>query len=267
VHTAHDLSLMCARVTMTKNFEFCGGQCVTCRVQRTVRGRAIRRRLTTLVAVSDYIRSRHVEYGIVEAKDAVVLRLGADTSNARLRSPGPGRLCVGFIGALAPHKGVRTLLSVFEDAPDGWTLVVAGAGQLEREVARTVSRLPHVRFLGHVSGAAKEAFFEEIDVLAIPSEWEEPAALVGTEAAARGIPLVVSDRGGIPELPEARVFTARDAASLRDALAWYAGEPDRVETVSRRLLEHAPTLSWEAHASGLLGILDDAAGQPRTSSA
>ena len=264
VHTAHDLSLMCARVTMTKEFEFCGGQCVTCRMQRAVRVRAIRRQLSTLIAVSDYIRTRHVEYGAVDAADAVVLRLGADTTKARVRSPAAGRLRVGFIGALAPHKGIRTLLSVFEQAPEGWSLIIAGAGPLADEVARRAGPLADVRFLGHVSGEAKDAFFDEIDVLAIPSEWEEPAALVGTEAAARAIPLVVSDRGGIPELPEARVFTSRDVDSLRTELAWYTREPGRVEAVSRRLLDRGPTLSWDTHVSHLVEILERAARQSRT---
>ncbi len=84
---------------------------------------------------------------------------------------------------------------------------------------------PQIRYLGYITGDEKERFFDELDVLVIPSEWEEPAALVGTEAAARGIPLLVSDRGGIPELPEATVFPARDAGALRDAIAAFACRP------------------------------------------
>lgn len=264
VHTAHDLSLLCARVTMTKRAEFCGGGCASCRVQRTIRGRAIKRRLTMLVAVSEYIRRRHVDADVAAASNAVVLRLGADVTNRRVRRPVDGSLNVGFIGALAPHKGIRTLLSVFETTPPTWHLTVAGAGPLAGELESAASSSTNISFLGHISGEEKERFFRSLDVLAIPSEWEEPAALVGTEAAARGIPLVVSDRGGIPELPAARVFRARDAAALRGALDWYAADASRVEDVSRELLEHAEELSWDTHMRGLLEVLETAA-QPERS--
>ena len=35
VHTAHDLNLLCARTSMTQDFEYCGGGCAFCQVQRT----------------------------------------------------------------------------------------------------------------------------------------------------------------------------------------------------------------------------------------
>ena len=101
--------------------------------------------------------------------------------------------------------------------PDDWQLTVAGAAAWNRWSLPRPTGSPRFSFLGYISESEKERFFDEIDVLVIPSEWEEPAALVGTEAAARGIPTIVSDRGGIPELPEASVFPARDvdASALR----------------------------------------------------
>ena len=261
VHTAHDLSLLCARASMTRDRRFCGGECASCRFQRTVRGSAFKRHITRLLAVSDYIRRVHTERGVVPADRAVVLRLGSNAGELRPRRLlEDGGLHVGFLGRLAPNKGILTLVEMFLDAPKSWRLTIAGSGQLANRLKTIADERPNLTFLGHVSGDAKEAFFDAIDVLAIPSEWEEPAALVGTEAAARGIPLLVSDRGGLPELPEARVFTACSVESLRHAAAWYCDAPDRVIEISRRLISRHDEFSWTTHMAKLEQQLAEAAG-------
>ncbi len=261
VHTAHDLNLMCARTSMTRDFEFCGGGCAFCRVQRVVRGRAVRRHLTEFIAVSDFILRRHLEAGVADFAHSQVVRLGSAAETRRRRRPADGGIHVGFIGALEPHKGVATLLRAFEDAPENWRLSVAGGGREQPLVAAAADRWPQIRDLGYITGDEKEQFFEELDVLAIPSEWEEPAALVGTEAAARGIPTIVSDRGGIPELPEATVFPARNAAALRAAIAGLAADPDRLAASSDRLLERHDEFTWPTHLAKVEQLLTQASGR------
>ena len=260
VHTAHDLSLICARTSMTRDRHFCGGECASCRVQRAVRGSAFKRHITTLLAVSDYIRRRHMEYGVVDPDNATVLRLGSSARELRPRRvPDDRSLHLGFLGKLAPNKGILTLIDMFRDAPSSWQLTIAGTGPLTGRVEAAARDIPNVRYLGHVSGDVKEAFFDEIDVLAIPSEWEEPAALVGTEAAARGVPLLVSDRGGLPELPEARVFAACSVESLRATADWFTEVPDRISEISKRLITRHDEFSWVTHMAKLESHLAAAA--------
>lgn len=260
VHTAHDLSLLCARASMTRDRRYCGGECASCRVQRTIRGSAFKRHITTLLAVSDYIRRRHTDHGVVEPEHAMVLRLGSSAGELRpRRALDDGALHLGFLGKLAPNKGVLTLVDMFRDAPAGWRMTIAGSGPLAVRIEAAARELPNLAFLGHISGDAKEAFFDEIDVLAIPSEWEEPAALVGTEGVARGIPLLVSDRGGLPELPEARVFTACSVESLRATANWFTEVPERVAEISRRLIDRHDEFSWATHMAKLESHLAAAA--------
>jgi glycosyltransferase involved in cell wall biosynthesis len=54
-----------------------------------------------------------------------------------------------------------------------------------------------VRFLGHVK---PQEFFSEIDVLVVPSLWNEPMGRVVVEAYGMGVPVLGARRGGIPEL-------------------------------------------------------------------
>ena len=112
------------------------------------------------------------------------------------------------------------------------------------DAARADTRID---FKGVVDGDGRDAFLDEADVLAIPSEYEENAPLVAVEAAVRGVPAVVSDRGGLPETAEATVFRAGDSGGLLDALRGLAGEPGLLSSKSRRLLDSSERFLWSNH--------------------
>lgn len=264
VHTAHDLNLLCVRVTMTRGGEFCGGRCASCSLQRVVRGRLVARHLHRLIAPSENYRRLHIEAGIVPASRAVTIRHGAPPGTTRIRSRRDEGLRVGFIGALSPHKGILTLLAAFRRAPAAWTLAVAGDGALEEHIRDEAARDPRVRYAGYVSGQAKDAFYDGLDVLVIPSEWEEAATLVAVEAAVRGLPSVVSDRGGLPETPEARIFRAHDASGLLEAIRWFADGPGRLLEASTRLLDQQARFLWSRHVAEVEEVLATVArpGEP-----
>jgi glycosyltransferase involved in cell wall biosynthesis len=255
VHTAHDLNLLCARTSMTKDGEYCGGQCASCLVQRRIRTAALRLNIARLMCVSDYISMRHVEAGAVQAEQAEVIRLGAAPGTKRVRRLEGAGLRIGFIGTLSAHKGILTLLEAFRRAPAHWRLLVAGAGKLEDVVRDEAEGDSRIGYLGHVEGEQKDAFFDALDFLVVPSEWEEPATFVALEAAIRGLPALVSDRGGLPENPEVRVFRARDAQSLLREMEWYAHDPSRLETISRRLIARADEFSWTTHIAKVERLL------------
>jgi glycosyltransferase involved in cell wall biosynthesis len=247
VHTAHDLNLLCARVTMTRAGRPCDGRCVDCRVQRAIRVRAIRQRLDLLLAPSDFVRERHLVYGVVNPERALTVRHGAASGRRRLRQPASTRLRLGFLGTLAEHKGVKTLLRVAASMPTGWTLKIAGAGPLAECVRSAAERDSRITFVGEVDTRARDAFLDELDVIVIPSEWEEPATLVAVEAAVRGLPAVVSDRGGLPETPYARVFRAGNAPALLAALSDLASDPGDITRRSRGLLSSSESYAWPTH--------------------
>jgi glycosyltransferase involved in cell wall biosynthesis len=262
VHTAHDLNLLCARTSMTRDGRFCGGGCASCRIQRAIRGRAARLSLARLIGVSNYICRRHVEGGIVESDRAVTIRLGARPGTKRVRRADDA-VALGFIGTLAPHKGILTLLHAFDQADASLRLVIAGSGPCEPDVVAAAERNPRVRYVGHVEAATKDAFFDELDVLVIPSEWEEPATFVAVEAAVRGIPSVVSDRGGLPETPESCSFRSGDPIDLLRAVRSFVDEPERLEQASTRLIEQSQEFEWDRHMRDIERLLDDVVAERR----
>jgi glycosyltransferase involved in cell wall biosynthesis len=105
----------------------------------------------------------------------------------------------GYLGRLAPHKGVRDLLEAVRLLDvGGWTLTVGGTGAQGYEVQlRQRFEGGPVTFVGHT---VADDFLRQIDVLIVPSRWDEPFGRVVVEAFARGVPVVGAAVGGIPEL-------------------------------------------------------------------
>jgi glycosyltransferase involved in cell wall biosynthesis len=253
VHTAHDFNLLCARTTMTRDGVYCGGACAGCMTQRVIRARAAARRISWLLSPSKFVLDRHLAFGIGRRDESSVIPQGAVPGRTGHRT-GRNPLRVGYMGTVAPHKGVRTLITALvEDPRPRWTLHVAGRGPLQDDLAR-LHRSGVVDYWGHAQGDRKEAFLSAIDVLVIPSEWEENAPLVAVEAAVRGIPCVVTDRGGLAEGPHAWVVRWGAPAELRRLLDGLSSN-GAVATASAALLADRQRYSWDAHVDAVEAVL------------
>jgi glycosyltransferase involved in cell wall biosynthesis len=138
-----------------------------------------------------------------------------------------------FAGRLAPEKGVDVLIEAMALLGPEARLEIAGEGAarpaLEALAAarapgrvRFLGRLPKDRLLGLVRGAT---------AVAVPSLWHENQPMAVLESFACGVPVVVTDLGGLPELVEpgrdGEIVPAGDPAGLAAALAGLLGDPER----------------------------------------
>jgi glycosyltransferase involved in cell wall biosynthesis len=115
------------------------------------------------------------------------------------------RQIVLFFGGLKPRKNLETMLDVWTAVVPSYPearLVVAGGGALLGDLRRRADRLgvsASVVFTGYVPEADKADYFNLADVFFFPSAMEGFGLAVG-EAMSSGLPVVVSNRGSIPEL-------------------------------------------------------------------
>jgi glycosyltransferase involved in cell wall biosynthesis len=171
------------------------------------------RAVERVIVGRDFARRQAVEQLGVPAAQFVVVPYGVD----RAFSPGPrpdalarrlgvvGAPVVLYLGSLEPRKNLGFLLEVWADVvrsrPDA-RLVVAGGGRLDAELRGQARRLgvePFVLFTGHVPAAEKLDYYRLADMLVFPSTLEG-FGLVVAEAMSCGLPVLVSDRGSLPEL-------------------------------------------------------------------
>jgi glycosyltransferase involved in cell wall biosynthesis len=141
---------------------------------------------------------------------------------------------------------------------------IAGDGP-EREALERQAReagLHDVRFLGNVDSAELPAIYAAADVFVLPSD-HEPWGAVVCEAAACGLPLVLSDRVG--SAPDAVVdgengyrFPAGDADVLAGALERLLADEDRRKRMGEFSARRAGVNTHENLEHRFLGALDRA---------
>jgi len=178
-----------------------------------------------VLAPTAFMRDRAVEFGVKPAR-ARLMRQGVLRSAPRARPAGP-RPRVGFVGTIAPHKGVHVLVEAFRALPDPKaTLDVHGTETVYPSYAAGLRRAAEadgrIRFHGPFAEGAQDRVLRGVDVLVLPSVWWENSPLTVQEALGGGVPVIASATGGVPELiaPDAGVLVPPgDAPALRDALA------------------------------------------------
>lgn len=203
----------------------------------------------------------HRQEQLIAACDEIVLvsqaelghyhRLGYAALNARVRVihnglrrpplPPPraasGKL--GFCGRLVPRKRPEYLQRILgEDGFEAYSSLIAGRGfsGYARELVTDPALAQRVRYLGWCGRERLEAFYRQIDVLAIPSVYE-PFGMVALEAVARGIPVVCAPTDGLLEILGDDAIYAKDDRyeSFRDAMQrWRCADPARLAAMAQR---------------------------------
>ncbi len=115
-------------------------------------------------------------------------------------APITNTLRLGYIGSILPVKGVDVLVGAFLNVCNrlhGVKLYIAGRNvsqYAQQMIARTKGN-SSVVWLGEIRGADKKRFFDNIDVLCVPS-LEEPFGLTVAEGAMYGKVVITTDRTG-----------------------------------------------------------------------
>ncbi len=124
-----------------------------------------------------------------------------------------GEKLILYVGRLAENKGVHLLLAAVKqlitDAKLPVKLIISGArGYANREVTPYIQKLydeaqaikEHVIFTGYVPHGEILNAYLAADIVVIPSEVPEGFCLITIESMAVGVPVIASNRGGIPEI-------------------------------------------------------------------
>lgn len=102
---------------------------------------------------------------------------------------------IGFINPCAV-KGLSIFVALAKRFPRLSFLALPGWGTTTADL-ETLAAIPNVNLVPPVPDI--QQFFARVRILLVPSLWPEGFGLVATEAMLRGVPVLASDFGGLPE--------------------------------------------------------------------
>lgn len=247
VQVLHDYYLLSPRVTMLNGLQPSSKACVPCRLMRLMHPHRSNK-VTAVVGVSQFILNKFLAQGYFRKTPNKTYIHNTRHFNPSLDHPVScaDTVTFGFIGTLAAHKGIELLLDTFvRHAPPNWRLKIAGYGEVGYENMLKQRYLhPGIEFIGYVQPSE---FFPGLDFTVVPSLWEEPLGMVVAESLMHGIPVLGSNRGGIPEmLPEDRLgqlFDPDDPSSLPTVMAAMAAECVRYRSLRGEIRQCATPFS------------------------
>lgn len=267
VHTMRDYYLICTRSGMFRGGRRCERLCGDCRVHAAVR-RVHARHVDMFLANSRFVADEHARYGAFpDARPVLVQWNINDHALAEQPRTLGDRIVFGFIGRIAPTKGIENLLdaAVKQAGAEGrdWELHIAGDGDPDYLAALRARHgdNPRIRFLGWSKAAP---FYRAIDVLICPSTYNEPLPRVIYEGYGFALPTIAAGTGGIPEVVDdgrtGLLYDADDVDTLgchiarfraMDADA-YAGFSAAALAAARPFTTDAVISTYEARVEALL---------------
>lgn len=224
----------------------------------------------TVLCVSDFIRRHTVERYPSIARTATTVFNGVDadlfTPVAGQRDESPTVL---YVGRVEERKGVHVLLDAFERIisprqPQARLLIVGPASYWKRgdggyydTLSARCAANPRIELRGPTYDDHElSAIYRRGTVAVVPSTFPEALGLTSLEAQSSGVPVVVSDAGGLPETVSAGrsgvVFANGNATELGELVVDVLANRQRRDELAAVAREWAvTTFSWDTIAARL----------------
>ena len=198
-----------------------------------------------VVAVSDFTRSLALQHYHVLIE---VIHNGVDLAALPPWQPGDGAPRILFAGRFMEQKNPAHLVEALirlRSLP--WTCAMAGDGPLLEQVHQMVENaglMERFSFPGWVTPEQVLGLMAQSDLLVLPSR-SEGLPVVGVQALAMGLALVLSDAGGNVELVQpgqnGHLFPAGNLDALTESLKSLLASPSAIQSAQAKSREMAKT--------------------------
>lgn len=213
-----------------------------------------------IVVPSTFVRDTYIQYGVPNDKIRIN-PFGTDINYFKFKfhsKKKPDELIFLFFGSLNARKGLPWLLKVWEKVNNNFNaqLIIAGFGSLPAQIV-----LPkNVKLLGKVAPQDRCALYHQADVFVFPSFFEG-FAQVQIEAAACGLPLIVTYNSGGAEIVEdgknGFIIEIEDEHSLEIAINYFLEYPEIIPEMGLISRTKAETFTWDAYGKRWEKIIDE----------
>ncbi len=192
-------------------------------------------RVQVILAPSEFVRSIYIENGI----NPGILRHSrqgvANPVVEVVKSDPHWNTRLGYMGQMAPHKGVHVLLQALNQIPDApLELYLYGDTTRFPSYARRLKQLAgndeRINWMGTYPPSQSVEVFNQINGMVMPSLWYENSPNSILESFACKVPVIASNLGGMAELVQDGIngllFEAGNPTDLSRCIERFIYEPD-----------------------------------------
>ena len=180
-----------------------------------------RQAIPNSISISEYVKNKWIKDNPQFGKNYVVYNcVDVERFSARVNNRDEEREKLGFTkqdfvvlfcGRFIPEKGVDKLLDAFEiihsNKEERIKLLLIGSANYSSPKSTSFSdnvifrakQMDNVVYLGYIPNQIIHLYFGISDIISVPSVWEEGAGLVAIEGMAAGLPLIITQSGGMVE--------------------------------------------------------------------
>lgn len=175
-----------------------------------------------IINISQYEQDQAIQYGLNENK-LIMIYNGVEDVKVQLKmhasEMNSQEINLLFVGRIDYQKGLDLFLATYYQEPfTGIHLYVIGESLLDNVKMNNDEK---TTYLGWVENKELDAYYQECDAVIMPSRWEG-FGLVAIESMRNSKPVIVSNRGALPELVQNQVngyvFNLDDKHSLEKIL-------------------------------------------------
>lgn len=213
-----------------------------------------------VVAVSEFTRQlalQHYPVDIEVIPNGVPLRR---SHSVELQSP-PRLL---FAGRFQPQKNLMFLIEALNQISDlDWDCVLIGDGPQREAIAKRIQDhglQERINLTGWIDPEAVDRWMDQSDILVMPS-LSEGLPVVGVQALAHGLALIVNRAGGLGELVDeganGRACDVGDEGCFVDSLRWCLSDPARLVKLRTHSLKKVKEYDIQQIAEAYERVLEE----------
>ena len=202
------------------------------------------------LSVSEYYADFMPGYLGIPREKIRVVPLGINPQGFELRERDRnGPFTIGFLGRIAPEKGLHVLAEAYRSLRQSGALPAArleAAGYMAADCKPYLEEIQkrmqdaglgaEFHYRGVIDRVDKIAFLRRLDVMSLPATYDEPKGVSLLEAMACGVPIVQPRRGAFTEIVEKTgggvLVQPDDPRSLADGILHIFNDKDRAEDLS-----------------------------------
>ena len=245
------------------------------------RAKEIYNNLWRIITVSDYIKSRVQTINAADKK-CQTLHNGIDlekfknngiTQHMPALNQKTSHMTLVFSGRINKEKGIMELIEAMNRLADysQIELMVLGSSfygnaDNENEFAKTLKSKAEplkgrITFTGFIPYSDMPNYLKKADVAVIPSVWDDPFPTTVLEAQAMGLPIISTQRGGIPEeVTENNAILLKTDEHFVDNLATAILDlyehPEKRQKMAAASLERSKLFDKETYAKNFFKALE-----------